>query len=255
MILGKIPYLNTMPYFHFLSDRWLKQHVVINAPPAQLGEMARQGKLDAAPFSFVDSAQLVAEGNFEYLGDMGIAARGPIQSILLFGIKNPAALEGKSIAVTSHTATTVRLMEVWLKEKIGLKQWNKVAMGQSAAATLLIGDDALSRLLKGLPGDPPPIDLCQAWSAWTGLPFVFARWAVRKNLPEGQKRELQLSIWSAMELALDDLEAVSQRASEDTAFEAEFIESYLRGITYKIGPEEIKGANLFLDKLGALTGQ
>jgi chorismate dehydratase len=253
MILGKIPYLNTTPYFHFLSERWLKQHVVVNAPPAQLGELARQGNLDAAPFSFVDAAQLVGSGDFEYLGDMGIAAKGPIQSILLFGIKSPKTLEGKSIAVTSHTATTVRLMEVWLREKIMLKQWNKVSMGQSASATLLIGDDALSRLLKGLPGDPAPIDLCEEWSSWTGLPFVFARWAVRKNLPDAQKRELQLSIWSAMELALDDLEAVAERASEDTAFEAPFIESYLRGITYKMGPEELKGSELFLNKLAALT--
>jgi len=109
VILGKIPYLNTTPYFHFLSERWLKQHVIISASPARLGEMARAGKLDAAPFSLVDADALVESGKFEYLGDLGIAGQGEIQSILLFGVKNPKSLEGKAIAVSSHTATTVRL--------------------------------------------------------------------------------------------------------------------------------------------------
>jgi len=122
-------------------------------------------------------------------------------------------------------------------------------MGQSAMGTLLIGDDALSRAQRPLPGEHKPIDLCAEWTAWTGLPFVFARWAVRKDLPEQQKRELQLSMMSAVELAIDDLETVAQKASEDTAFEAEFIESYLRGVRYKIGPDELAGAKLFLEKL------
>jgi chorismate dehydratase len=213
--------------------------------------MARSGKLDAAPFSLVDAAALVKEGGFEYLGQLGIAGKGEIQSIRLFGVKDPRSLEGKSIAVTSHTATTVRLMELWLHQSIGLKKFNLVAMGQSAAATLLIGDDALSRGLRKLPGDPAPIDLCQCWSEWTGLPFVFARWAVRKDLPEAQKRELQLSLLSAVELALDDLEIVAQKCSEDTAFDEGFIRAYLEGIIYKIGPEEEAGAKLFLEKLAA----
>lgn len=249
MILGRIPYLNTTPYFHFLSDRWLRQHVIISATPAQLGEMARAGKLDAAPFSLVDAAALVESGKFEYMGDLGIAGRGEIQSILLFGVKNPKSLEGKAVAVTSHTATTVRLMEIWLRERVGISNFSKVAMGQSAAGTLLIGDDALSRAQRPIPGEHKPIDLCAEWTAWTGLPFVFARWAVRKSLPEQQKRELLLSMMSAVELAQDDLEIVAQKASEDTAFEAEFIESYLKSIIYKIGPAEADGAKLFLEKL------
>lgn len=251
MILGRIPYLNTAPYFHFFSQRWLQQHTIINATPAQLGGMARQGQLDAALFSLVDGQALVEKGDFEFLGDLGIAGFGEIQSIRLFGVRDPKTLEGKAVAVSSHTATTVRLMDVWLKEKVGVSAHSKVAISQAASATLLIGDDALTRGLNPLPGDPAPIDLCEQWSQWTGLPFVFARWAVRKSLPEAQKRELQLSLMSAVELALDDLEIVAQRASEDTAFEPDFIQAYLKGIRYKIGPDEEKGARLFLEKLAS----
>lgn len=254
MKLGKISYLNTLPYFHFLGERWLKQHQLVSAPPAQLGKMAREGLIDAAPFSAVDADSLVRSGDFEYLGNLGIAGRGPILSILLFGVDDPKSLEGKSIAVTSHTATTVRLMEIWLKEHIGIQHWEKVPLGQAAQATLLIGDEALSRLKREAESEPAPIDLCEAWTKWTGLPFVFARWAVRKSVSEAHRRELLVSLESALDLALDDLDSVAERAAEDSTFEPDFIKDYLRHIIFKLGIEEAEGERLFLDKLGALTG-
>jgi chorismate dehydratase len=217
-----------------------------------LGDMARRGEVDAGVFSLIDAWELVASGEFEYLGNLGIAGRGPIQSILLFGAANPQQLEGKSIAVTSHTATTARLMEIWLKEKIGVKNWTRVLPGEAAAATLLIGDEALRRNASGLPGEARPIDLSAEWTAWTGLPFVFARWAVRKSLPEPEKRELLLSLISGLELSLDDIETVASSRAQDTVFEPAFIEAYLRGIIYRLGPEEEKGMALFKEKLNQL---
>jgi chorismate dehydratase len=252
MILANIAYLNTAPYLHFMSRRWLARHSMVHGNPRQLGELARQGKVDAGVFSLIDAWALVASGEFEFLGDLGIAGRGPIQSILYFGPKNPKDIEGKAIAVTPHTATTSRLMEIWLKQKIGVKGWTQVSPGEKAEATLLIGDDALTRKLAKIPGDQEPTDLSQAWTDWTGLPFVFARWAVRKSLPEAEKRDLLLSLISGLDLSLDDLEAVAAKRAEDTAFEPDFIQAYLKGILYRIGPEEEKGMALFKEKLDQL---
>ena len=252
MILANIPYLNTAPYFHFFSKRWLSRHTIVNANPRELGDMARAGKLDAGLFSLVDAWSLVDSGNYEFLGDLGIAGKGPIQSILLFGTSDPASLEGKAISVTSHTATSSRLMEVWLKQKHGIKVWENVPLGQSSHATLLIGDEALRRKQAAIPGDPAPIDLCEAWTEWTGLPFVFARWAVKKSLPEAEKRELLLSLISGLELSLDDLETVAQARAMDSAFEADFIQTYLKGIIYRMGPEEERGMALFKEKLAGI---
>jgi chorismate dehydratase len=255
MKLGKIPYINTAPYFHFLSKRWLGRHQVISGHPRQLGLMAREGGLDAGPFSLVDALELVESGEFEWLGKLGIAGRGPIQSILLFAPKDLLSLKGKAIAVTPHTATTSRLMEVWLREKVGLKSWQTVGPGDvSSMATLLIGDEALRRSRHLSPSEIPPIDLCEEWTNWTGLPFVFARWAVRKSLPEPEKRELALSLRSAVELALDDLEAVAEAAAQDSAFDEAFIRQYLGQIIFNLGDDELKSIELFQNKLSALTG-
>jgi chorismate dehydratase len=249
MNLANIAYLNTAPYFHFMSKRWMQRHNMIHGNPRQLGELARQGGVDAGVFSLIDAWELVDKGDFEFLGDLGIAGRGPIQSILLFGPRDPKSLEGKRIAVTSHTATTSRLMQIWLKEKVGVKNWTQVDLGEKADATLLIGDEALRRKAAKIPGENAPFDLSAEWQSWTGLPFVFARWAIRKSLPEAEKRELLVSLISSLELSLDDLETVAAKRAEDTAFAPEFIEAYLRGIQYRLGPEEHKGMDLFKQKL------
>ncbi len=192
MNIATMPFINVSPYFHFLSARWLDQHRVVSAVPRQLGDLARLGKVDAGAFSYVDGLGLVESGEFEWLGSMGIAGQGPIQSILLCGAEGSSKLRGQAIAVSPQTATTVRLMEVWLRQKEGVSDYRLTGPDDNAAARLLIGDDALRRKL-ALGSSEVQIDLCEAWSAWTGLPFVFARWAVRKSLPDREKNELALT--------------------------------------------------------------
>ncbi len=255
MIIARIPFLNTAPFFHFLSQRWLNQHTWVEASPRDLGELARQGKADAGIFSLVDAWNLVESGEFEFLGDLGIAGLGPIGSILLFGTDNAASLEGQTVAVTPQTATTSRLLDIWLSKKLGLKNVKFVAQDQPSQATLLIGDEALLRREFLAPHQPKPIDLCEAWQAWTGLPFVFARWAVRRDLPEAAKRDLRGAILSAVELALDDLEDVAQKASEDHGLSPETVMKYLSGIRYKLDEKDHEGMKLFrqyLDESGGL---
>jgi chorismate dehydratase len=147
----------------------------------------------------------------------------------------------------------VRLLETWLQERLGLAadDYRLTGPDDNAAARLLIGDEALRRHLD-LGASEPQTDLCEAWSAWTGRPFVFARWAVRKSLPARAKAELGLSLRSALDLALDDLEHVAAAEAERTGLAAEALHRYLQGIRYHLGPEELAGAALFEEKLKRL---
>src|SRR3954471_4584697 len=114
MRLALIPFVNAAPYFHFLDPAWLARQQQVLDSPRDLGELARAGKVDAGLFSLVDVWDLERRGLFEPLGDLGIAGNGPIGSILLFGTEDPSRLEGQDIGVTGQSATTVRLLEVWL---------------------------------------------------------------------------------------------------------------------------------------------
>ena len=250
MNLSTMPFVNVAPYFHFLSSRWTDQHRIVSAPPRQLGDQARLGKVDAGAFSYVDGLELVASGEFEWLGSMGIAGRGPIASILLCGVTDLGALQGKSVAISPQTATTVRLLEILLKQEAKVDA-AFVAADQPAAARLLIGDEALRwKLTEG--ATQPHLDLCAVWTATTGLPFVFARWAVRASLPPREKHELALTLESSLDLALDDLEHVSEAQARRTGLPQDAIKAYLQGIHYRLGPSELEGAEEFKRRLDLL---
>jgi predicted solute-binding protein len=249
--LGRIPFINMAPFYHFLGARWLEQHELSLGNPRQLGTLARAGKLDAAPFSYVDGLELVASGEYEWLDALGIAGRGPIRSILLVGCEDPKALAGQAIAVTPQTSTTVKLMETWLRERVGVKDYRLTGPDDNAAARLLIGDEALRRRLEQ--GDKEPqIDLCEAWTDWTGHAFLFARWAVHKGLPLRAKAELALTLRSALDLGLEDLAHVAQAQAERSGLPAKEIEAYLRGIRFHLSKDELDGAKAFEERLKAL---
>lgn len=244
MRLGVIPFVNMAPHYHFLSARWLQQHELSRGNPRQLGQLARAGRLDAAPFSYADGLELVGSGEFEWLGSLGVCGAGPIQSILLVGQHRPEALADQAIAVTPHTATTVRLLQLWLRQRHEVQGFRLVAPGEPSAAQLLIGDEALKRRLE-LGAREPQVDLSAEWMNWVGKPFVFARWAVRAALPTRAKSELALSVLSAVDLALADLEDVAASEARRTGLPEEPVLTYLRAIRYRLGPEELAGAAEF----------
>ena len=68
-------------------------------------------------------------------------------------------------------------------------------------AFLLIGDEAL-RQRRGVPGYPHLYDLGEEWHRWTGLPFVFARWVVRRDLNDDKVRWLEALLSRSIELGL-----------------------------------------------------
>jgi chorismate dehydratase len=250
--IGRIPFINMAPFFHFLGARWLEQHQLIDGDPRRLGERARLGELDAAPFSYVDGQALVAGGDFEWLADLGIAGFGPIHSILLCGVTRLSGLEDGLISISPQTATTVRLLELLLTQRDKVPGWRFTSPDDNAAARLFIGDQALRRRLE-YGSLEPQLDLCAEWGAWTGLPFVFARWAVRRELPAKAKAELALSLRSSLDLSLGDLPHVAQAQADRIGLAPEAVQGYLQGIRFRLGPAELEGAALFERKLQMLS--
>jgi chorismate dehydratase len=91
----------------------------------------------------------------------------------------------------------------------------------------------------------PHVDLSALWTSKTGLPFVFARWAVRSRFTEREKKELALTLDSALDLALDDLDHVSEAQARRTGLDQAPIKAYLQGIHYRLGAGELEGAEEF----------
>lgn len=156
---------------------------VVAAVPTRLNAMLTAGELDVAAISAAH--YLAHRDELALLGDVCIAADGPVRSVLLASPVPPALLEGSLVAVTAQSASARALLETLLRERHGVRPRFKVVEDALAAAragtpALVIGDDALTA--RGVCPPACVYDLGEAWRTWTGLPFVFAVWAVRRDV-------------------------------------------------------------------------
>lgn len=242
-VIGKIPYLNSFPFYF----GW--EHLPVETVelfPKQLGELAREGKIDGGLLSLYD--YFTVEDEFAAL-DLGIAARGAVKSILLFSNCPLWDLSGKQIAVSDQTATSFRLMRLILEEKekqTGLRYTSDFL--QKPTGMLLIGNQALAEKKNKLRTYRYLYDLSEFWYHWTGLPFVFAVWAFRKTLPAAFIDKVKIQLESSLEKSLASLEKAAALGSEELGTLEERT-NYLWGIIYRLGPEEKKGLELFKSAL------
>jgi chorismate dehydratase len=239
--VGRIAYLNVEPFFHAFP--W---PVVTALPPRALGEAVARGEVDAGPLALADVLRL---GDLVQPLPFGIAAPAGAQSVLLFADRELAALGGARIAVTAETSTSVRLLRILLALRHEARPPVLVPPDAPADAVLLIGDAALRARRR--PPRPLTIDLGLEWTAWTGLPAVFAAWAVRRDVAPSGPARLAEALAEALPAGLAHLPAIARAYPDVGLSEAEVVR-YLQGFTYRLGPEEDKAIAEFRRLLGLL---
>jgi predicted solute-binding protein len=122
------------------------------------------------------------------------------------------------------------------------------AMTAAHDAALLIGDPALEADAAAL--GLTKIDLGETWLAMTGLPFVYAAWTGRAGaVTPDDVRALQ----AARDEGLANVPAIAAEYAPDDPTRAAKAAAYLRdNVRYGLGPEEVAGLQLFLDRAAAL---
>jgi len=240
--VGRISYLNVEPFFHAFP--WPLADALA---PRQLGEAVAAGRLDAGPLPLADVIRLEAE---VAAMPFGIATRDRAQSVFLFADRPMGDLGGRRIAVTGETATSVRLLRILLAFRDEVAPPRLVALDEPADAVLLIGDAALKALHGAWPR-PRCFDLGEEWTRWTGLPCVFAAWAVRRGIEAGARAALADALERSLATGLASLPEIA-RARRDLGLPDAVIEGYLRGFVYRLGPDEDKATAEFRRLLGLL---
>src|SRR3989338_9863397 len=224
MRLGIVPYMNCKPLVHGLFCE------IYKAPPAQLPHLAGPDDIILAPIvaAFEDPALHLLEG-------VGIGSFGPVDTVKLFFNKQanviPAEAEIQclkniqTISLDTESKTSVALLKILLHDqKVAATFWS---CDTPCDASLLIGDKVWEQ------GDKPALDLGQAWTEWTGLPFVFACW-MTKNPEIGREWKSKLTIQTKKNL--ENLEKISTDPK---------LLKYWRQLVYEVGPKQKEGIPLF----------
>jgi chorismate dehydratase len=240
-VAARIPYANAAPFYALWGDA---PFAVRNLSPRDLGREAESGTVDLGLMATGDYLRL--RDRFELLAPLGVAARGSVQSVLLFSRRPANALAGALVSVTPETSTSIRLLKLLLGARRGFAgvRYVRGLEPAQADALLLIGDRAMATRNRPPEGFVHTLDLGADWLEWTGLPFVYAVWVVRTALEAPLKAELRAFLEASLAAGLGSLPDVARRESIP-GWSATEIETYLRRFHYRLGPEELQGLERF----------
>ncbi|HIM60660.1 MAG TPA: hypothetical protein EYM41_08805 [Dehalococcoidia bacterium] len=244
--VGHMTYLNSEVFYRHLPEESCE---LVAMPPRAMAAAVDRGDLAAGP---LPTAEVFRLGDaVRPLGNLGVASDGSANSVFLFSHLPVDKLNGKRIAVTTHTATSIQLLRVLFADLWNVSGHEFVRTDESHDAALWIGDPALERRSSGQ--YPYRYDLGRSWKGLTGLPFVFAEWVIRADVPRERANQLERLVSQATQAGTDFFSVLKiSRERATPAMSESDVADYIRAFTYFLGPRERRGQQEFRRRLELL---
>jgi chorismate dehydratase len=204
--------------------------------------MLRAGLADVG---IIPVAAYVSIPDLVVIPDIAIAARGPVKSILL--ISKVPIEEIRTVAADTSSRSSVALLQVLCRKfyqvapEFSPMEPKLKPMLKRCDAALLIGDPALLAKADG----HHVYDLAEEWLKYTGKPFVFAFWALKKGAAAA---ELVSDFQQSRDHGLrpENMAKTAREWAVRLGLGEEAILSYLRkNIHYYLDIECLSGLQLF----------
>ncbi len=265
--LGIIKYTNVSPLLHHLEPALHGFPVeFVRGVPTEINTALLEGRVDLAnisAFEFLEHADTL-----KALPDFSVSVLGAVYSVCLFHTVPWQKLEGQKIAVTTHSATSVKLLETLLKldginAALEKAEPNLEKLLEEYHAVLLIGDGALSEWYRlcgpisetlqmfrlpntGILSNGKTVqvtDLSESWYAHTGMPFVFAVWASRSDNPPPQ--ELVLGMRNSRRWGVGHLAEIAKIEATRLELPERIVQHYLWNFRYHLEAPDRAGLAKF----------
>ncbi|HEY7340614.1 MAG TPA: menaquinone biosynthesis protein [Ktedonobacterales bacterium] len=261
VLLGVIDYLNCVPVYDWLLDQMASANLssieTVAGTPAQMNQALLSGAIDISNVSSVAFGEHARE--WLLIPHLSVAAHGAVESVLLFSWHDDwRMLDGRSIALTDHSATSVALVKLLSERRYGIRPRYVTqppdldAMLAEHDAALLIGDIALREgyLRRAIAdrGQPLVFDLATEWQTWTGLPFCFSVWAARAERTGAiAASEVVRLLHDSRERGIADLDRLAREAAARLDLPIAVCERYLWLLDYDLVPSDLAGLRRFLE--------
>ena len=239
--VGCVQYLNARPLIVPYDGEVVFEH------PSRLADLLGAGEIDVA---LIPVFEALREPAFSIVDGVAIASRGAVYSVFLAHCGPLSGVRVVSLDPASRTSNN--LLRCLLAEFHGLHPVFEPsgALPFDDRGQLLIGNQAI-RFRELLREGVHYLDLGEEWFARTGLPFVYAVWQIRPEIPNP----------GAVADALRAIKATGLRRVREIArlqrdFDPGFAERYLTShIQFGLGGEEKAGMARFralLEKHGLI---
>jgi chorismate dehydratase len=254
--IGMVNFINTAPLYEVWKRTVQRPDwQVVEAVPVTLNTMLHQGQLDLGFISCHEYA--VHSQDYKILAELSISASGPVGSVLLLSRYAPQELSGKTVLLSSQSATSTSLVRIILEEFLHISPRYETGSlptlddkTEPPAAIMAIGDEALRFARSG--DFPIVLDLAELWQQHTGLPFVFAVWAVRESFCQSASitvAAIHQELLRCLHQGQGELRAISQQVAPRIPMDEDDCYRYLRGLEYDLDDKKQRALTLFFEYL------
>ncbi|MBM9504888.1 menaquinone biosynthetic enzyme MqnA/MqnD family protein [Actinacidiphila acididurans] len=257
--VGHIQFLNCVPlYWGLARTGALLDLELTKDTPEKLSAQLVEGRLDIGPVTLME--YLRHADDLVALPDIAVGCDGPVMSCVIVSQLPLDRLDGERVALGSTSRTSVRLAELLLAEQYGVRPDyyrcppDLSLMMQEAQAAVLIGDAALRASLHDAPRLGLAVhDLGTMWKEWTGLPFVFAIWAARRDYLAAHPqavRDVHRAFLASRDLSLEEVAKVAEQAARWESFDEEVLRRYFTTLDFSLGAPQLAGIAEFAGRVG-----
>ncbi len=248
--VSAISFLNTAPLMWDFeqgeaAERLRANFDVSYTVPSRCADELRSGLAD---IGIIPAAAYTTIPDLVIVPDIAIASKNAVRSILL--ISKVPLEKIRNVAVDESSRTSAALVEIFLKKFVGIdpgfsrQDPDLKTMLQWHDAGLLIGDPALLANTRDL----YVYDLAEQWRHWTGRPFVFAFWAVRKAALAQAAPDLNVArvFQESRDNGVRHIPQIASVWTSKLGLPETLIREYLtQNIDYALDAENLEGLRLF----------
>ncbi len=172
--LGAVEYLNARPLVYGLEQSTERFSLRFDVP-SRCAALLHARDVD---LGIIPSIEYLRGGPYLAVPGVAIGSDGPIASVAMFSRRPPADI--RTLALDTSSRTSVALLQVLCKHHFRIAPAMRPMLPEpedmlrECDAALVIGDRAL--LFDHVAAGVEKIDLGEAWTAYSGLPFVYAFW-------------------------------------------------------------------------------
>ena len=233
--VGCVQYLNAKPLIVPYEGEVVFEH------PARLADLMASGEIDVA---LIPVFEALRQPEFPIVDDVAIASQGTVYSVFL-AHRGPLS-ELRAVSLDPASRTSNNLLRCLLAEFHGLRPVFEASEKpvETDRGVLLIGNQAIR--FREMPHEGIQyLDLGEEWLARTGLPFVFAVWQIRPEIPN------PAAVADALRAVKGaGLHRVREIARLQQDFDSAFAERYLtQHVQFGLGDEEKAGILRFRELL------
>lgn len=186
-----VSYLNTIPYIYGISRAGgtLRDGLLL-CPPRLCAEALRNGE---ANVGLIPVAAIPENPDLNIVTPFCIGAHGPVRTVVL--ASNYPVEELETIGLDCHSRTSIRLARILAAERWHISpQWMPLTdysfTEGGKTGYILIGDKVFTHESKFR----YLYDLAAEWQAMTHLPFAFAAWVARSEVPAEDIERLEQAL-------------------------------------------------------------